>query len=426
MTHSPLAGQPVPTQAGQPATDEYPVRIATADDWEQLADTIAEAFGEDEAADIRDMEHGVHEPERTLVAVFGDEIAGTVAAYTRQLTVPGGAVPAAHVTAVGVRPTHRRRGILTRLMRRQLADIRALGEPVAVLWASEGPIYQRFGYGLAASRLIFEANREVRFLRPSTPGEGRLRAVPLAGAAEVLAPVYERVRAGRPGWSSRDARWWRYVLADPESHLKGATRRRVTVHEGQSGVDGYALWRVKQDWTENGPRGTVQVREVVAASPEAYRALWRLLLDVDLTRTTSFEYAAPDEPLYQLVDSPRQLGARLQDGLWVRLVDVPVALAARRYAAPVDVVIEVTDPLLPENAGRWHLLGDADSASCTRTDRAAELAIGVAALGAAYLGGASLASLAAGGRVTELAPGALGWASTAFGWYRLPSPTEVF
>lgn len=418
MTHS--------LPAGLPATDEYPVRIATADDWGPLSDILAEAFGEDEAADVRDVEHGVYEPERTLLAVYGDEIAGTAGAYTRQLTVPGGAIPAAHVTMVGVRPTHRRRGVLTRLMHRQLADVRALGEPVAVLWASEGPIYQRFGYGLAASRLSFEANREVHFLRPPTPGEGRLRAVPLDGAANVLAPVYEQVRAGRPGWSSRDARWWRYVLADPESDRKGSTRLRVTVHEGRSGVDGYALWRVRSDWPEIGPRSSVRVREVAAASPEAYRALWRLLLDVDLTRTTVFGYAAPDEPLYQLVDSPRQLGARLLDGLWVRLVDVPVALAARRYVAPVDVVIEVNDPRLPENSGRWHLLGDTGSAACTRTDRAPELAVDVAALGAAYLGGASLSSLAAGGRVTELVPGTLTRASVAFGWYRLPSPTEVF
>jgi predicted acetyltransferase len=402
MTNFPLTGQP--------ATDEYAVRIATADDWEPIRDTLGEAFGEDEAADVQNTERGVFEPERTLLAVYGDEIAGVAGAFTRQLTVPGSVVPAAHVTWVGVRPTHRRRGVLTRLMHRQLTDVRTLGEPVAVLWASEGPIYQRFGYGLAASRLSFEASHEVHFLRPPTPNEGRLRAVALDGAADVLAPVYERVRAGRPGWSSRDARWWRYVLADPESARKGATRLRITVHEGQSGVDGYMLWQVRADWPESGPQSSVRVRE----------------LDVDLTRTTGFAYAAADEPLYQLVDSPRQLGARLVDGLWVRLVDVPVALAARRYVTPVDVVIEVSDPLLPENSGRWHLLGDTGSAACTRTDRAPELAIDVAALGAAYLGGASLSSLAAGGRVTELSPGTLTRASIALGWYRLPSPTEVF
>jgi predicted acetyltransferase len=168
------------------------------------------------------------------------------------------------------------------------------------------------------------------------------------------------------------------------------------------------------------------VREVVAANPDAYRALWRLLLDVDLTRSVQFGFAAADEPLYHLVNEPRKLGARLLDGLWVRLVDLPAALAARRYVAPVDVVLEVTDPVLADNTGRWHLVGDAESASCTRTDRPADLALDVHALAGAYLGGAALASLGAAGRVTERAPGSLARASVGFGWYRSPSATEVF
>jgi predicted acetyltransferase len=296
---------------------------------------------------------------------------------------------------------------------------------VAVLWASEGTIYQRFGYGLGASRLILETDPELRMLRPPQ-GEGRLRSVRLAEAADLLSKVYDRVRADRVGWSSRDARWWDAVLADPPSRRDGRTSPRVSVHEGQSGVDGYAIWRTKGDWSPAGPRGKVMAREVVATTPEAYRALWRLLLDVDLTRSVQFGFAAPDEPLYHLVNEPRKLGARLMDSLWLRTVDVPAALAARRYVAPVDVVLEVTDPVFAENSGRWHLTGDAESASCTRTDRAADLALDVHALGAAYLGGVALATLAAGGRVTELAAGALARTSVAFGWYRPPSATEVF
>jgi predicted acetyltransferase len=409
----------------EPASDEYSLRTATADDWDAINVALTEAFSDDWDSDVQDVERAVYEPDRTVVAVTGSEVAGVAGAFTRDLTVPGGVVPAAHVTMVGVRPTHRRRGLLTRMMRYQLADVRERGEPVALLWASEGRIYQRFGYGLGASRLMFEADREVRLLRAPEVAEGRLRSVRVAEAAEVLAKVYDRVRADRVGWSSRDARWWDYVLADPPSRRKDRTKLRGTVHEGQSGVDGYALWRVRPDWNSSGPKSTVVVREVVATNPDAYRALWRLLLDVDLTRSTEFTFAAPDEPLFHLVNEPRRMAARLQDGLWVRLVDVPTALAARRYATPVDVVLDVTDPVLTENSGRWHLVGDTESASCTRTDRRADLAADVHALAAAYLGGVSLASLAAGGRVTELAP-ALERTSVAFGWYRLPSATEVF
>jgi predicted acetyltransferase len=415
----------VTTTPHAPGSTEYSLRTATADDWPHVTDILDDAFVEETAGDAWEVEHLVFEPERTILAGTPTELAGVASAFTRDLTVPGGSVPAAHVTLVGVRHTHRRRGLLRRMMSRQLADVRGRGEPVAVLWASEGQIYQRFGYGLGASRLVIEADREVRLPRPAAAGEGVLRALPAPGA-EILAKVYDQVRADRVGWSSRDERWWRYVLADLPSRRDGQTRLRVTVHEGPSGVDGYALWRVKRDWKPTGPCGTVSVREMVAATPQAYLSLWRLLLDVDLTRTTEFEFAAVDEPLYHLVDQPRRLAAHLHDALWVRLVDVPAALAARCYAAEVDVVLEVTDLHLAGNSGRWHLRGDCGSASCVRTDRPADLALDVAALGAAYLGGVSLANLAAAGRVVEVAPGQLARASLAFGWYRLPAATEVF
>src|SRR2546430_5024210 len=168
------------------------------------------------------------------------------------------------------------------------------------------------------------------------------------------------------------------------------------------------------------------VKEVVAANTEAYRSLWNYLLTVDLTRQTSWWLGAFDEPMLYLVEEPRRLGSRLGDSLWVRLVDVPAALAARRYTAPVDVVIEVADPLVPENSGTWQLTGDPSGATCRPADRPAELRCEIGALGAAYLGDASLASLAGAGRVSELVPGTLAPASTAFGWYRVPSSVEVF
>jgi len=143
-------------------------------------------------------------------------------------------------------------------------------------------------------------------------------------------------------------------------------------------------------------------------------------------RTARFGFAALDDPLLYLVDEPRRLSARASDALWVRLVDVPAALEARRYAAPLDVVIEVDDVLLPENAGRWRLRATGDDASCTPSADPADLVCDVADLSAAYLGGTSLAAMAAGGRVVERHAGALVAATTAFGWHRAPSAIEVF
>ena len=411
-------------------SDELPIRVAADDDFRTIGRLLSTAFNdtpsEDEEADR--VEHGIFEPDRSLVVTDGDEIVGHAASFTREMTVPGAVLPAAHVTMVGVVPTHTRRGLLRRMMIRQLRDVRELGEPFAALWASEGRIYQRFGYGLAAPKLGFEIDsREVRLPEPDpTAGPSKLRGIELAAAQPELAKVYDQMRTDRPGWSSRDDRWWAYVLLDTPNRRDGGTPRRVLLHEGPSGVDGYALWRGKSLWDDSGPRGDVLVREVVATTLTGYLAMWRFLLSVDLTRTTRYWMGSVDEPLLYLANEPRRLGARLGDGLWVRLVDVGSALAGRRYQAPVDVVFEITDALLPENAGRWRLVAGPDGTTCERTTAPADLACDVSALAAAYLGGPTLGGLATAGRVTELRPGALPAASAAFGWHRAPSGTEIF
>ncbi len=238
-----------------------------------------------------------------------------------------------------------------------------------------------------------------------------------------IGKLYDQARAGRVGWSDRDDRWWRFVLADAKDDRGGATKRHAVVHDGPGGPTGYALWRTRHGWSHHGPDTEVQVREVVAADPETYQALWRFLLSIDLSRSVSFNLGAVDEPLLHLVDEPRRLGPALSDSLFVRLVDVPTALAARRYRTPVDVVLEVEDPILPANAGRWRLTGGPDNASCTRTGDPADLTGTVTDLGAAYLGGTSFGALAAAGRVRLLTGND---PSAAFGWHRAPSATEVF
>jgi predicted acetyltransferase len=404
---------------------ELPIRAAADDDWPAVFRLMMTAFHDGVDEEWERIERGVFEPDRSLVVEDGDRMVGHACVLTRDLTVPGAVVPAAHVSMVSVAPTHRRRGLLTRLMHRQLAEVAEGGEPVAVLWASEGRIYPRFGYGLASQRVSYTVDiREVRLPEPTEPG--RLRIEPPAEALPQLRRVYESVAPGRPGWSSRDDRWWAYRLADPAGRRRGATERRATLHEGAAGVDGYALWRSKGNWGAGGPEGEVSVDEVVATTPDAYLALWRFLISIDLTRSARLWLGGPDEPLLHLANEPRRLGATLGDGLYVRIVDLPAALAARRYAAPVDLVIEVTDRLLPGNAGRWRLTADPEKATCTRTEQPADLACDITELGAAYLGGTPLAALAAAGRVRAPRPEALAAASTGFGWHRAPSAIEIF
>ena len=400
---------------------ELPIRTATAADWpavEELRGLVSHRDwdGSDE------ISRALYEPDRGLVVEDTGRIVGHACAYTRTLSVPGGTLPAAHVTKVGVAPTHTRRRLLTRMMHRQLAEA---PEPLAVLWATEARIYGRFGYGIATRRYSFTIDtREVRLPAPREPG--RLRMASVAEARPALQQVYEAVRVHRPGWSDRDDRWWARILADRPEDRNGATALRVTLHEGPGGVDGYALWRVKDEWSGTGPQSQVRVREVVAAGADAYLSLWRFLLGVDLARSVTLWLAGPDEPLLHLVDEPRRLGITVGDGLHLRLVDLPAALTGRRYATAVDVVLEVTDELRPDNAGRWRLTADGDAVSCDRTTDPPDLACDIADLAAAYLGGSTLGALAAAGRVVELRAGALTRASAAFAWHPAPSGLEIY
>jgi predicted acetyltransferase len=410
------------------ATD-FTITTPTAADWDDLYQLLTGAFLQDVDPEASVAERHTYEPDRTLVARRDGDMLGTGAAFTRDLAVPGAVVPVAHVTQVGVAATARRQGVLTAIMRRQLADLHAGGtEPIAALWASEGRIYQRFGYGLAARKASLQVDtRELRFNPGVAFAAGRLRAMSPQAALPQLQRVYAESMPTRPGWSQRHERTWAYLLADPPSRRRGRNSFGCVLHETPEGVvDGYVMFRPSNKWNDQGPDGEVAVQELVADDPATYATLWRYVLTMDLTRTATAWSVAEDEPLIWMVNEPGRLGFNLGDALWVRIVDVPGALTARRYAAAVDVTIEVSDELLEKNSGRWRLRASTDGATCESTMDEAELACDVSALAAAYLGGASLATLAAAGRVRELRPGALAAASAAFSWHRAPHAIEVF
>ncbi|MFF5290858.1 GNAT family N-acetyltransferase [Paractinoplanes globisporus] len=402
------------------------LRQATAADFDATVDLLGYVFHHDYDDEARTLERTIWEPERSIVADDAGAIVGHTLALTRDLTVPGAVVPAAHVTGVGVAPSHRRRGLLRAMMHRQLTETAEAGrEPIAVLWASETTIYPRFGYGPSAGSMSLSAmTRELR-IRPDAPGADlRLRLVDPKKAQDELAAIYDTVRAGRVGWSSRPRGWWDFLLADLKDNRGGATMRHGVICDGPDGRPaGYATWRVKGKWDEYGPDAQVRVTEVAADDPAVYAALWRFLFGIDLARSLEYDTAAVDEPLYLLVDEPRRLGRKYEEALWVRVLDLPSALEARRYLTPVDVVLEVSDPLLPANEGRWRLTGGRDKAACVRTDEPADLALSITDLGALYLGGTSLGSLIAAGRVKPLTGNI---PEAAFGWHRLPNPIEVF
>ncbi|MFJ4907455.1 GNAT family N-acetyltransferase [Streptomyces sp. NPDC093249] len=394
------------------------LRVLDPNDWDRWYEVLELAFGGvPEEPEERALWKDLTEPERFLGMWDGDLPVGTAGAFSFRLTVPGGAsVPAAGVTMVSVAGTHRRRGILTSMMRRQLDDVRAWGEPLAVLTASEPEIYGRFGYGAAAfaSRAVIDMTR-VRLTVPEGTDGVTLRAVPLAESSAVCEEVYARLVPSRPGMLARLPGWERLPLLDPAGSRDGASPRQVVLAERDGRVVGFAHYAVKPEWSAAGPDGSVWVHQLAALDPAAEAALWRFVCSVDLTARVRFMGRPVDDAWQYLVSDVRRCEPTLRESLFVRLVEVGGALEARTYQTPVDVVFEVTDAFCPWNEGRWRLTGDAKGARCVRTGDAPDLTLSVRELGAAYLGGVSLVSLAAAGRVRELREGALTEASVAFG-----------
>ncbi|MFB7946956.1 GNAT family N-acetyltransferase [Kitasatospora phosalacinea] len=399
---------------------ELTVRPLRADEWESWYRSVEVAFGGDaEPPEVREMWRGLTAAERTLVACADGRIVGGTTSFDFRLVVPGGAVvPAAGVAAVGVLPTHRRRGALTALMRRQLDDVRAAGEPLAVLTASEPVIYGRFGYGPATRKAAVSMLRgRVRVRTPEHDGEPVLRLADPVAELPRCEELYARLAAARPGTLLRRPGWEALPVLDVPAERGGFSPLQcVLAEDPESGeLLGYARYAVKSEWTDRGAAGVVRVRVVQAELPWVAARLWEFLLDLDLTERVEAPNLPVDDALLHLVSDVRHLVPRIVDGMYVRLVDLPVALAARGYAAPVDAVLEVTDAFCPWNAGRWRLTAaPGGPVSCVRTGEAAELALDVRELGSAYLGGGSLAALAAAGLVRELRPGALEPASAAF------------
>ena len=400
-------------------TTTYPIRTATPETVRAFLAPLLVAFGEEMTEAEWDDWRQTMEAERVVAAFDGETPIGSAAAYTFRLTVPGGEVAAAGVTAVGVEPGHRRQGVLRSLMRQLLEDVRGRGEPTAILWASEGAIYQRFGYGLATLNGTIEVDRsKTAWARPWAPG-GRMRLVDEKEALATFPSVYERMRVATPGALTRTEGWWQWgILRDAEHSRHGAGPKLRYLYEVDGGAEGYAIYRVKGDWDERGPKGQLMVAEAIALTPRAGRAVWGFLFGVDLVRTTRANHVPVPHPLLLEMADPRALGLTIGDGLWVRLVDLPAALAARRYGAAGELVLEVADAFCPWNGGRWRLTatGEPGAAAATveRTDAPADLVADVADLAAAYLGAFRVSDLARAGRVDGRTAGALQRADALF------------
>lgn len=397
------------------------IRNPAADEFRDAMKSVEAAFGEEQKEEDLDRHQKAMARDRFLVAYDGAVPVGTTASLPFELTVPGGELGAGGVTWVGVLPSHRRRGILTQMMKVQLEDLHDRGEPLAILWASEAAIYGRFGYGIAAPTVQLDADRSRFSLRDDPGPRGAVRLIDRDEAAKLLPPIYDAVRRQVPGFTSRSAVLWDlYRLADPEHWRRGGGPKFYAVLEFDGEPAGYAIYRIKLDWEEGFAKSQVRVLETCATSAAAERELWRFLFGIDLVVRIQGRHD-PGSPLFLMVVDPRSLMLRVTEGLWLRIVDLDAALIGRTYATDDTVVVEVRDALCPWNAGRWRM-----GSEVGRTDDDAELELDIADLASAYLGAFDFERLAAAQRVRELKPGALRRATDLFRTPRPPFCPEDF
>lgn len=399
------------------------LRPITRDEFPEMVRVMGLSFGFDPPED----DHFAHilPFDRTVCAFEDGRMVGTAAAFSLAMTVPGAVVPCGGTTVVAVLPSHRRRGVLRRMIRAHLDEIRARGEPIAALWASDSAIYGRFGYGEAAVEATVKVERPHVAFHRSAPDPAPVRIIEREEAARVLPPFHDSIRDQTPGFFRRSTEWWEHrLLADEKSRREGATSFRWGVVDGVDGIAGYLQYRFKSAWEGDHGSGELRIFDLVGTDPESWSGLWTFALNHDLTSTITAYHRSTDDPLFDLLAGTRRVGAKTTDSLWVRIMDVPRALEARSYSAPIEMVLEVHDPM-GDTDGRYRLVASPEGAECSPTDEEASITLDAEDLGAIYLGRSRLRALSRSGRVQGDAV-SLAAADTAFTWDPQPWCPEVF
>lgn len=392
------------------------VRPLEEDSFASWAALLLDTFGgdgEDQDA-ARQIRSGM-DLDRCLAAFDGTLVVGSANSLAAPLVLPFGAsARIAAVASVTVRSTHRRRGILTALMRRQLDDLHERGDVLAGLWASEAAIYPRFGYGIGTYGARLRIRRQASAFGSPQRVE-RVAEVDRDEARRLLPGIQAKAAPGHPGFMVRAEGHWNEAFYDPPSWRDGAGRQRWVVHEDGSGPDGYACYRTRPQRGPEGERESIlEVLELHALTPAAYAALWRYCLDVDLIDQVTAWHRSVDEPLRHLMLDARALRMRCDDGMWLRLVDVEAALRTRAYGAEGRLVLEVVDGFCRWNTGRLLLEAAAGEVHVSPTRRDPDLVLDAAALASLYLGANRTATLRWAGRLEERRPGAAGHADRLF------------
>lgn len=402
------------------------IRGIQASDAERYLRAMSTPFAFDpNEVDLLERFSLLFEPDRARCAFDGEEIVGTLGVFSLDMAVPGGRAPCAGTTQVTVLPTHRRRGALRGMIAAHFEEARTHEDPIAALWASDSAIYHRFGYGMATVFAEARIDRSHAALHRLVPEPGPVRLVPAEEAPATIRPVYDRVAATRPGTYARDDRWWERRLRDRPHDRDGGTPFLYAVVDGPEGVEGYVQYRIKPgDWEHHHGDGELRLREVFAETPEAAASLWAYLLGHDLVASITTGMLPEDDLVFSLLDGWRRAMPTVVDQMWVRILDVPAALEARRFGTDGALTVAIHDPM--DRSLSTHRLTVEDGIGTVDHHTGdVDITLDIEDLGAAYLGRSRFRRLARTGRLAG-SPDALALADAMFGWDPAPWCQEVF
>ena len=393
------------------------IRTIYEDELDSWTKASAWAFGHHTSDESVRVNRLFTEMDRTFGAFDGDAVVGTTTTRTSEMTVPGGSVNLGFVDDVSVLPTHRRRGIMTRMMRAQLDQMRERDESLAALSASESLIYERFGFGIATWFHRWKIDRRHIAMKIPPNGGGGVQFISADMAREEWPKLHAKMRESCIGMVRYSEGYWRAALWDAESHRRGATEFFHVAYLRDNRVAGLCTYRVRER--------AVLVVFLLGEDAEVEAELWQYCFGIDLTLETQAFVRPIDDPLPWRLEDPRRLERSLGDHIWLRLVDVEEALTSRSYAEAGGLILRVRDEFCPWNDGIYALEAGVGGAECTRSEREPQIELGVSDLAAAYLGGVTFSTLARAGRVKERSPGALASADRMFRTEREPWSMEL-
>ncbi len=376
------------------------IRQITDDDFDAYSDLLSIVYLEDGPEGIEERFRELVEMDRSFAAFDGDELVGSISAFSLDVTVPGHrTLPMGGTTVVAVKPTHRRQGLLRRMMDVHLDDVRAGNEPLAGLWASEAAIYPRFGYGWATDLAKIEIDSAATGISGPIDPSVTVRMVDAETITKTAPALYEQVRPREPGAINRTDDWWRLRrLIDIADYRGGASSYRYAIAWRDGEPAGYVIYRTKYEYHDGIPAGEVRVAELLGIDVDAELALWKLLFDIDMTTRVKAHLRGVDDPLLHRLTDPRRYVQKVGDALYIRLMDVPTAMAGRTYNAEGRLVFEVTDQ---ETAGVYEVETDGGGkAACQPSDEEPDIRLAAETLGAMYLGGRRADTLARAGKIT--------------------------